>query len=160
MLAEPASDAPVDVLLVAIGSLAEDALEAAAAVRGAGYTVRVVAPRWVNPVPPEIVGLAAQSALVVTVEDGVVAGGIGSRIAQLLRAANLDVPTREVGLPVRFLEHGSVADVRTSAGLTVQDIGRRIVEWAALVAPTAESADDTTDPAEVRSAHRPGGYRD
>lgn len=157
VLAEPDAAAAVDVLLVAVGSLAEDVLEAAAAVRGAGYTVRVVSPRWVTPVPGELVELARAAALVVTVEDGVVAGGVGSRIAQTLRAANLDVPTREVGIPVRFLEHGSVADVRTSTGLTVQNIGRRVVEWAALVAPTAEPADDVAD---VPSTHRPGGYRD
>jgi 1-deoxy-D-xylulose-5-phosphate synthase len=116
--------------------------------------VRVVAPRWVHPVDPAIVELAGQAALVVTVEDGVVAGGVGSRVSQTLRAAGTDVATREIGIPVRFLEHGSVADVRTSAGLTVQDIGRRIVEWSAFVSPTGESGGDP----EVRSAPRAGEF--
>jgi 1-deoxy-D-xylulose-5-phosphate synthase len=87
---------------------------------------------------------------VVTVEDGVVAGGIGSRISQKLRDVGHDVPTREIGIPVRFLEHGSVADVRASAGLTVQDIGRRIVEWAALLSPGGDSGSEPDDVPDAR----------
>jgi 1-deoxy-D-xylulose-5-phosphate synthase len=132
VLAEPGPDADVDVLVVAIGAMATDALEAAGAAEQAGYTVRVVSPRWVNPVDPALVELADHAGLVVTVEDGVVVNGVGSRISQTLRSAGREVPTREIGLPVRFLEHGSVAAVRASVGLTVQDMGRRIVEWLAV----------------------------
>jgi 1-deoxy-D-xylulose-5-phosphate synthase len=139
VLVEPDAVSDVDVLVVAVGSLAGDVVDAAAAVRGAGYTVRVVAPRWVSPVDPAIAALADHARLVVTVEDGVVTGGVGSRIAQTLRETGRDVPTREIGIPVRFLEHGNVAGVRASVGLTVQDIGRRIVEWAATVSPGGET---------------------
>jgi 1-deoxy-D-xylulose-5-phosphate synthase len=145
VLDEPGVDAAVDVLVVAVGSMAADVLEAAAAVKRAGYTVRVVAPRWVIPVDPALVGLAGQAALVVTVEDGVAAGGIGARIGQTLRDAGQDGPTREIGIPVRFLEHGSVADVRAAVGLTVQDIGRRIVEWSAKLAPGDAGATSDED---------------
>jgi 1-deoxy-D-xylulose-5-phosphate synthase len=136
VLAEPDPDCAVDVLLVAIGAMAEDVLVAAEAVRRAGYSVRVVAPRWVSPVDPALVHFAEHADLVVTVEDGVASGGVGSRLSQTLRGAGLDVPTREIGIPVRFLEHGNVAGVRASAGLSVQDMGRRIVEWSATVSPS------------------------
>jgi 1-deoxy-D-xylulose-5-phosphate synthase len=138
VLHEPDSTSAVDVLVVAVGSIAGDVLDAATAVESAGYTVRVVAPRWVTPVDPSISVFADHAALVVTVEDGVATGGVGSRISQTLRDSGRDVPTREIGIPVRFLEHGNVAGVRASAGLTVQDIGRRIVEWAATVTPGGE----------------------
>jgi 1-deoxy-D-xylulose-5-phosphate synthase len=143
VLAEPESangSGVVDVLVVAVGAVAGEVVGAAEAVRQAGYTVRVVDPRWVTPVAPGLIGLARDARLVVTVEDGVVAGGVGSRIAQTLRAAGVDVPTREIGIPVRFLDHGKVPDVRAAVGLTVQDIGRRIVEWSALVQPGNSSA--------------------
>jgi 1-deoxy-D-xylulose-5-phosphate synthase len=155
VLAEPAADAVVDVLLVSIGAMAVEALDAAAAVARAGYTVRVIDPRWVTPVDPAVLTLAAQAALVVTVEDGVTTGGVGSRIAQKMRAEGLDTPTRELGIPAEFLAHGKVSDVRTAIGLTGQSIGRRIVEWAAGVAsvddPAGSSVDSSGDVSSGRS---------
>ena len=94
---------------------------------------RVVDPRWVTPVDPAMLALAAGAALVVTVEDGVVTGGVGTRIAQALRGAGVDVPyARDRRYPYRVPRSTvKVADVRAGVGLTVQDIGRRIVEWSA-----------------------------
>jgi 1-deoxy-D-xylulose-5-phosphate synthase len=156
VLAEPDATSPVDVLAVAVGAIAEDVVAAAAAVGRAGYTVRVVAPRWVSPLDSALSDLAGQASLVVTVEDGVVSGGVGSRLAQTLRETGRDVPTREIGIPVRFLEHGNVAGVRASVGLTVQDIGRRIVEWAATVAPGSVAG--TADDDDLPTARRAGEF--
>jgi 1-deoxy-D-xylulose-5-phosphate synthase len=155
VLAEPAADSDVDVLVVAVGPLAAEVLEAASGVGRAGYSVRIVAPRWASPVDPAIMALADRARLVVTVEDGVVTGGVGSRIAQTLRESGRDVPTREIGIPVRFLEHGNVAGVRASVGLTVQDIGRRIVEWSATVAAQGGTDDAAGD---VPAAGRAGEF--
>jgi 1-deoxy-D-xylulose-5-phosphate synthase len=149
VLAEPDAEADVDVLVVAIGAMAAEVLDAAASVRGAGYSVRVVNPRWITPVEPALAGLARRAGRVVVVEDGVVAGGVGTRIAQSLRDAAVSVASLEFGVPVRFLEHGSVAQVRAAAGLSVPDIGRRIVEWCALSAPGLEPGADV-------AAARPG----
>ncbi len=154
VLAEPAPEAEVDVLVVAVGACCSDAVEAARAVRQAGYSVRVVDPRWVYPVNPALVDLAGLARLVVTVEDGSVSGGAGARIAQTITAAGLGVPTRQLGFPQNFPDHGKVSDIRTWAGLTVADIGRRIVEWSAIVSPDSGSGADL--PA-VRRAADGGG---
>ena len=149
VLAEPSPDEQVDVLVVAVGSMAADVLDAARAVRQAGYTLRVVDPRWVTPIDPALIDLARDARLVVTVEDGIVVGGVGSRLSQALREAGLNVPCREVGIPPKFLPHGKVVDVRAAVGLTVQDIGRRIVEWSALVQRSSDPGGDV--PAARRS---------
>jgi 1-deoxy-D-xylulose-5-phosphate synthase len=154
VLAEP-DDGDVDVLVVALGACAADVLEAAGTVRGAGYSVRVVDPRWVYPVDPALVELAARARLVVTVEDGAVNGGAGARIAQTVSAAGLDTPTRQLGVPHNFPVHGKVSDIRSWAGLTVPDIGRRIVEWSAVVSPDSEPGADL--PAMRRAAGGDGG---
>jgi 1-deoxy-D-xylulose-5-phosphate synthase len=133
VLSEPSPDSDVDVLVIAIGGLAATVLEAVHSVRSAGFTVRVVDPRWITPVDPALLDLARLAQLVVTVEDGVVEGGAGARTTQALRAADIDVATREIGVPTRFLAHGKVKDVQASVGLTALDIGRRIVEWSARV---------------------------
>jgi 1-deoxy-D-xylulose-5-phosphate synthase len=78
-------------------------------------------------------------------------------VAQTLRETGRDIPTREIGIPVRFLEHGNVAGVRASVGLTVQDIGRRIVEWAATVAPGSVSGATDDDLPTARRAGEFGG---
>ncbi|MDQ2750334.1 MAG: 1-deoxy-D-xylulose-5-phosphate synthase [Actinomycetota bacterium] len=142
ILAEPGPGADVDVLVVAVGATAGDVLDACAAVGQAGYSVRVVDPCWVTPVDPALLELAHGARLVVTVEDGIAQAGVGSRLAQELRDSGNDVATRELGIPTKFLPHGKVADVRAHVGLTVQDIGRRIVEWSALVQRGSEPGSD------------------
>ena len=133
VLAEPDPASTVDVLLVAVGAQAADALEAADVVRRAGFSVRVVDPRWVIPINASLLQLARRAALVVTVEDGVAVGGAGSRLSQALRADGVDVPAREIGVPTAFLDHGKVPEVRARIGLTAHDVGRRIVEWSVSV---------------------------
>ena len=119
---------PVDVLVISVGAMASDALAAADRITGAGYSLRIADLRWVTPLPPGLGTLAAQADLLVTVEDGVVVNGVGSRISQALRAADQNLPVREIGIPAHFLDHGKVNDVRAMLGLTPQGIARRTID--------------------------------
>jgi 1-deoxy-D-xylulose-5-phosphate synthase len=118
-----------DVLLVAVGAFAKLGMEVAERVAEQGYGVTVVDPRWVRPVPIELVGLARQHRLVVTLEDGVRAGGVGDAIAATLRDAEVAVPLRDLGVPAEFHPHGSRAEILAELGLTAQDVSRRVTEW-------------------------------
>ncbi|NDC19465.1 MAG: 1-deoxy-D-xylulose-5-phosphate synthase, partial [Microbacteriaceae bacterium] len=62
-----------------------------------------------------------------TLEDGVRVGGIGTRIRQDLRAAQIDTALNELGLPDEFLEHASRAEIMDRVGLTAQSIAQEIV---------------------------------
>jgi 1-deoxy-D-xylulose-5-phosphate synthase len=123
----------VNVLLVSVGAMASDVLAAAKRITEAGYTLRIVDPRWVTPLPAGVLELAADADLVVTVEDGVVVNGVGSRISQAVRDAGIHAATREIGIPPIFLDHGKVAHVRARIGMTPQGISRRIIEFAAAI---------------------------
>jgi 1-deoxy-D-xylulose-5-phosphate synthase len=127
------------VLLVAVGSLVPMCLAAAQRASDHGIDVTVVDPRWVLPVSSELVELAAGHRLVVTVEDGGRAGGVGTTLTQALQDRDCDVPVRTLGLPQAFLEHGSRGQVLADVGLTEQDIARRIAEWTAGLGERAEN---------------------
>ncbi len=120
-----------DVLVVAVGAMAGLCLGVADRLADQGIGVTVVDPRWVKPVDPALVELASAHRLVVVVEDGGRAGGVGTAVAQAVVDAGLDVPVRGFGIPQRFLPHAKRAELLAEIGLTAQDISRQVVEWAA-----------------------------
>jgi len=149
VLRAPSTDAP-DVLLVSVGALAPMCLEIAALLDKQGITTTVVDPRWVKPVDEAMAPLAEQHRVVVTVEDNSRVGGVGSSIAQALRDAGVDVPLRDFGIPPRFLDHASRAEVMTEIGLTAPDIARQVTGLVSKLdgrfdRPTAEV--DSVEPA-------------
>ncbi|HZX05508.1 1-deoxy-D-xylulose-5-phosphate synthase [Kribbella sp.] len=117
-----------DVLLVGIGSMAATAMDVAQRLEQHGFGVTVVDPRWVKPVAPELVELAADFKLVVSIEDNGRAGGCGEMIAQALRDGGVRTTFRDFGVPQVFLEHAKRAAVLQEIGLTGQEIAREITE--------------------------------
>src|SRR5262249_28509898 len=95
------------VLLVAVGAVGRLGVHVPGRLAEQGYGVTVVDPRWVRPVPVELVRLAREHRLVVTVEDGVRAGGVGDAIAKALRDADVWVPLRDIGIAQDWHPHGS-----------------------------------------------------
>ena len=116
-----------DVLIVTVGPMAGIGVEVAERLAAQGIGATVVDPRWVVPVPTTIIGLAAEHRIVVSIEDGVRVGGIGTRIRQDLREAGVDTAVTELGLPDEFLDHGSRAEILERVGLTPQHIARDVV---------------------------------
>jgi 1-deoxy-D-xylulose-5-phosphate synthase len=145
VLAVPAEGLSADVLLVAVGALASMALAVAERVRNQGIGVTVIDPRWVLPVSDVVAELALGHKLVVTLEDNGVAGGVGSAVSAALRRNEIDVPCRDVGLPQQFFDHASRGEVLAAAGLTDQDIARRITGWVAAQGSGVESGAEITE---------------
>jgi 1-deoxy-D-xylulose-5-phosphate synthase len=143
------------VLMVCAGAFGELGVAAAQRLARQGIAVTVVDPRWVLPVPDALVELARWHRLVVTVSDCGRHGGFGSALAERLRAAECDVPLRDMAIPQRFLEHGSRDDVLAEVGLTAQGVARRVTEWAAgligaVRAGDPEWSDDSAPGEQVR----------
>jgi 1-deoxy-D-xylulose-5-phosphate synthase len=116
-----------DVLLIGIGPMARLAIDVAARLRAQGIGATVVDPRWVVPVPASIVELAASHRLVITIEDGIRVGGVGTRIRQVLREAGVDTAVDELGLPDEFIPHASREEIFEEAGLTAAKIAQDVV---------------------------------
>lgn len=131
VLAVPADGLTADVLLVAVGALAGMALAVADRLHNQGIGVTVIDPRWVLPVDDVVPELARDHKLVVVLQDNGVAGGVGSSVSAALRAVEIDVPCRDIGLPQRFYDHATRGEVLAQAGLTEQDAARQITGWVA-----------------------------
>ncbi|RMG58557.1 MAG: 1-deoxy-D-xylulose-5-phosphate synthase [Gammaproteobacteria bacterium] len=83
--------------------------------------------RFVKPLDEALIErLAAEHELLVTVEDNVVAGGAGSAVAEYLAEAGVTRPMIHLGLPDRFVEHGSREELLSECGLDAAGIVRRI----------------------------------
>ncbi|MEV6490512.1 1-deoxy-D-xylulose-5-phosphate synthase [Actinoplanes sp. NPDC051633] len=121
-------DVRKDVLLVAVGAFGALCMDAAERIAEQGYGVTVADPRWVRPAPIELAALAREHRLVVTVEDGIRAGGVGDAVASMLRDAGVSTQLRDFGVPAGFHPHGTRAEILASLGLTPQDVAREVTE--------------------------------
>jgi len=140
-----ARGAGADVLVVAIGVMAAQGLEVARLLAEEGIDVTVVDPRWAVPIAPSLIDLAAKHRLVVTIEDGVRVGGVGTRLRQDMRAAGVDTALNEVGLPDAFLPHAERGEILAESGLSAQAIAADITgQLAGTKQPAAKPARTST----------------
>lgn len=123
------TDEVPEVLIVAVGEFAENAVAAAEQLNSEGHCITVVDPRWIVPVNPEIIDMAASADMVVVYEDGIVRGGIGSAIGEVLSAAEVDTPLRHLAFPDVFPKHASRSQLIASVGLDAESARTSIAEW-------------------------------
>ncbi|HVN41392.1 MAG TPA: 1-deoxy-D-xylulose-5-phosphate synthase [Steroidobacteraceae bacterium] len=95
--------------------------------------------RFVKPLDAETVcRLAATHACIVTLEENAIAGGAGSAVGECLAEAGIERPLHHIGIPDRFIEHGSREDCLQMAGLDTAGIERAILGlWSAATPPRA-----------------------
>lgn len=115
-----------DVTIVSIGALAGAAIEAAQILTNQGYLVSVIDPVWAYPVNQELVTHLATSSLVITVEDGLVSGGVGDAIAAQMRNQGLDNPVLNLGIPKEFLRQANRSVLLAEFGLDAQGIAKTV----------------------------------
>lgn len=136
-----------DVLLIAIGSMATTAIQTAELLKAQGIGCTVIDPRWVVPVAKTVLEEASAHRLVVTIEDGVKVGGIGTRIRQDMRSAGIDTALNEIGLPDEFLEHATRDEILTRVGLNAKSISHDIVaQVLGAKVPHARKLSSDSDP--------------
>ncbi|KTS09536.1 1-deoxy-D-xylulose-5-phosphate synthase [Microbacterium testaceum] len=116
-----------DVLLVGIGPMVHLALEVAERLKAQGIGATVIDPRWAIPVQPSVVDLAREHRLVITIEDGIRVGGVGTRVRQVLREAGVDTAVDELGIPDEFIDHATREQILEDAGLTASKIAHDVV---------------------------------
>ncbi|WP_022910062.1 1-deoxy-D-xylulose-5-phosphate synthase [Aestuariimicrobium kwangyangense] len=129
------------VLVVAHGQFVGLGVEVARRLEEQGIGVIVVDPLWSLPVAEGLVELAGQHRLVVSIEDNLVNGGVGSRLAQLLRGRESSTVVMDLGIPLEYLHHASREQVLEHCGLTPQTIARQVTERWLRMQPEEQSED-------------------
>jgi 1-deoxy-D-xylulose-5-phosphate synthase len=128
-----------DLLFVGFGPIVMRAMDAASALEGEGWSVGVINARFAKPLDRQLILDAARGKrLVVTFEESVAAGGFGSGVLELMEEARLadpayrDVAIRVIGIPGdRFVDHGSVADLRRMLRLDSPGLAEQVRETLA-----------------------------
>jgi 1-deoxy-D-xylulose-5-phosphate synthase len=116
------------VAIVGYGTGVQKGLEAADLLAEHGLSVTVADARFAKPIDVELMTrLAADHELLVTVEEGVLAGGFGSAVWEELNDAGVDLPKIvRVGMPDRYVTHGKPALLHREVGFTGKAIAERI----------------------------------
>ena len=119
-----------DIDIWAIGAMVVDAEKLARCLSENGIEAGVVNARFVKPLDTVLLAESAQSSrLIVTMEDHVITGGLGSAVMEALQAADLhSCPIERIGWPDAFIEHGSsVNKLRDENGLSPKAILERVI---------------------------------
>ncbi len=125
--AAPASAGAGRVALIGYGSGVGKALAAAEELRRQELAVTVVDARFAKPIDAGLMAqLAAEHDLLVTVEEGVLAGGFGSAVWETLNDAGVTPRILRVGLPDRYVTHGKPALLHEEVGFTGERIAERV----------------------------------
>jgi len=112
-----------DVALVGLGKTVAAAEEAAERLARRGVRAAVVDARWVKPLDADLLAEVGQRCgCLVTVEDHALHGGFGSAVLEALARHASEIPVRCLGLPDRFVEHGSIEEQWQQAGIDVASI--------------------------------------
>jgi 1-deoxy-D-xylulose-5-phosphate synthase len=117
-----------EVLLVAVGPLAEICLAAADELATHDVPVTVVDPQWTVPLDPCLLKLSAAHRLVLAVEDTTVTGALGGRLAQVLAATGGQTCVTTFALPSAFLPHASREEILRAHGLDASGITTTVLK--------------------------------
>ncbi len=116
-----------DIVIFAIGSMVAPALEASKVLAHEGLSIAVVDVRFIKPLDKQIiVTLAAKTGVVLTVEEGILSGGFGSALLELFQEEGMtDMKVVRMGIPDRFVEHGTREELLEDLGLTAAGIAHQ-----------------------------------
>ena len=115
-----------DVAILAFGDRVYAALDAADKLADDGIDARVVDMRWIKPIDEAAIEAAAETDLVVTVENGILSGGAGEAVLQVMAKRGLEAPVRLLGVDDKFVPHGNCATLLSDLSLDADGIAASV----------------------------------
>ncbi|PIE53402.1 1-deoxy-D-xylulose-5-phosphate synthase [Candidatus Fermentibacteria bacterium] len=113
-----------DVMIVSCGSVTAAAVKASEILRNSSVSAGVFDPVWLKPAPVEEIRKISSEKLLVTVEEGALNGGFGS----MLRSCFPEKDILTIGIPDKFVTHGSTGELLSELGLTGEGIASTVLK--------------------------------
>ncbi len=112
-----------DTVVLAIGTVVNDALQAAARAEKEGISTEVVNMRFAKPLDTALLhDVGKRFRRIVTVEDGTVEGGMGSAVAEFISSHGYGSEIIRLGIPDKFIHHGTIAELKRLCGYDTEGI--------------------------------------
>ena len=119
-----------DIAILAVGNMVEYSLAAAAMMENDGISAEVINMRFIKPLDTGLLeNAAARFNKIVTVEENALEGGFGSAVLEFLNDSNLKVDVLRIGIPDKFIDHGTQKELHNLIEIDPESIHRRTVEF-------------------------------
>ncbi|MBI5193283.1 MAG: 1-deoxy-D-xylulose-5-phosphate synthase [Nitrospirae bacterium] len=120
-----------DAAILAIGNMVYPAINASAILKKNGIDAAVANARFIKPIDESLIlKLAYKYKNIITVEEGALSGGFGSAVLEVLEKNSVtDVRVKRIGIPDKFIEHGSIKELHNIYGLNAEDIAEETMSF-------------------------------
>jgi 1-deoxy-D-xylulose-5-phosphate synthase len=109
--------------IISIGHIGNEAVKACMALEQEGITATHVDIRFLKPLDKELlISIFEKHDHVITVEDGTISGGLGSAVIELMNAEGFKLNVARLGIPDRFIEHGTQQQLWHECGYDAEGI--------------------------------------
>ena len=118
-----------DLSIIAIGKMVERAQEVSNLLKEKGINAEVINARFLKPFDKEaLIKTAEKTKRIITIEDGILKGGLGSTVIETINNSNLKgIDIKSFGYDDIFVEHGQVEELEKKYGLDAISILKKII---------------------------------
>ena len=114
-----------DVTIVSIGKMVSRATEVSNILKESDIQTTVINARFLKPFDEKTL-LENINNLIVTIEDGTIVGGLGSKVEEVLQANKIQIDLEKIAYPDSFIKHGNVNEIEEKYGLDAKSISENI----------------------------------
>jgi 1-deoxy-D-xylulose-5-phosphate synthase len=119
-----------DLAIISIGHIGNTALKVANTLAMEGkYDISVYDIRFLKPIDNDLLhDVLSRHKTVVTLENGTAIGGLGSAVSEFMANNNYSNRLKIIGIPDRFIEHGTVEELHKECGLDYESILKLVID--------------------------------
>lgn len=117
-----------DVAVLSLGPIGNEVIKAIELLKDEGLSVAHYDMIYLKPIDEELLHeVGRKFKRIVTVENGVVKGGLGSAVLEFMADHGYTLKVKRIGVPDQFIEHGSVAELHKLCGMDAESIAKELM---------------------------------